>query len=166
MAGVEDFLAAAAEQFRQPAGEQRHDAGAEHAGNDAARDPDARGRRRRGHRHDDADDQAGFENLAKDDQQRRQHGNLMALYCGRPDDHGTTRKPCVVMVKVVVEIVAAGLLAAAHGRRASLPTGTIFSKCRSLLSNSDTMSIEILDRESRSACPAARALRRVRTCDP
>ena len=45
-AGIEHFLAAAAEQFRQSAREQRHQARAEHAGGDAARDPQAAPRRR------------------------------------------------------------------------------------------------------------------------
>ena len=69
-AGVEHFLAAAAEQFGQAAGEQRHQAGAEYAGGDAAGDPVTAPHHSRGHSHDDADDQAGLENLAKDDQQR------------------------------------------------------------------------------------------------
>ena len=37
--GIEDFLTAAAEQFRQPAGEQRYEARPEHARRHTARDP-------------------------------------------------------------------------------------------------------------------------------
>jgi hypothetical protein len=75
-AGVEQFLAAAAEQLRQPAGEQSDYAGAEHAGHDATCDPAPAPGDAGRHRHHDADNQAGFEDLTKYNHQRSKHGHL------------------------------------------------------------------------------------------
>ena len=103
-AGVEQFLAVAAEQLRQSASKQRHQAGAKHAGRDAAGDPTPAARHARGHRHDDADDQSGLENLTKDDQKRRKHGHLTAqLY----DDSWHDQKPLRLAMEIVEEIIAA-----------------------------------------------------------
>ena len=51
----------------------------------------------RRHRHDDADDQAGLEDFAKDDQQRRKHGTLMTLHWTTDSRHD--QKPCVAWWK-------------------------------------------------------------------
>ncbi len=92
--GIEHFLAAAAEQIRQSGREQRHHAGAEDAGGDAARDPQGAAGDARGHGHDDADNQAGLEDFAEYDQQGGQHGNLTtrpSFYAFHDMFHGTTR---------------------------------------------------------------------------
>ena len=109
MRGVEHFLAAAAEQFRQAAGEQRHHAGAEHAGRDAAGNPQPAARHAGGHRHDDADDQAGLEDLAEDDQQRASTDTSCVIgFTARNSWHD--QKTLRLMVEIVEEIVAARLL--------------------------------------------------------
>ena len=43
----------------------------------------AAARHARGHGHDDADDQAGFENFTEDDQQRGKHGDLTSSFDAR-----------------------------------------------------------------------------------
>ena len=51
----------------------RHDRGAEHAGADADRDPAAAAGNAARRRHHDADDQAGFDDFAKDDDECAEH---------------------------------------------------------------------------------------------
>ena len=47
------------------------------------------------HRHDDADDEAGLDDFAKDDDQRAQHLQFLIVAPTGPD-HCVTRKPSVV----------------------------------------------------------------------
>src|SRR6202044_4004063 len=108
-AGIEYFLTAAVEKFRQAAGEQRHQARAEDAGANAARDPCRAAGHARGHGHDDTDDQACFEDLAEDDQQRREHGTLISLHCTIIKSLHD-QKALRLTVEIVVEIVASRLL--------------------------------------------------------
>ena len=55
------------------AGERRHRAGPEYAAPDPATDPPAALLDRARDRHHDADDQAGFDHFAKDNEQRTEH---------------------------------------------------------------------------------------------
>ena len=72
-AGVEDLLAGAVEGVLEGAGEQSEDGGAEDARADAACQPDGAAGDPLGCRHDDADDEAGFEDFAEDDDQACEH---------------------------------------------------------------------------------------------
>ena len=65
-------------------GEDRHQRSAEHPRRDAARDPQSAPRRAAARRHDDADDQRGFEYLAEDDDCGRQHRDAPYLTMRRP----------------------------------------------------------------------------------
>ena len=59
--------------FSRSAGEQSEDGGAEDAHADAACQPDGTAGNPLGCRHDDADDEAGFEDFAEDDDQACEH---------------------------------------------------------------------------------------------
>ena len=72
--GVEDLLAHSREGVGERTGKRREDAGAGGAAGDGAGYPLAPADQALRRRQDDADDQAGLEHLAKDDQQRREHG--------------------------------------------------------------------------------------------
>src|SRR5437588_12856641 len=70
---VEQLLAIAFEQFRQRAGKSGNDAGADQAYGNAAADQEATpGDALRDGEHD-ADDEAGFDDFAKDNEQRTEH---------------------------------------------------------------------------------------------
>lgn len=75
---VEQLLPHARKKLRERARERRDDAGGKHARQHPAADPAIAIGNRAGHREHDADDQAGFEDLAKDDDECCQHG---PAYC-------------------------------------------------------------------------------------
>jgi hypothetical protein len=72
--GVEDFLAHARRQAADGVGEGGHQAGAGNAGEQPTGDPQPPARHTLGGGEDDGNHQRGFENLAEDDERRRQHG--------------------------------------------------------------------------------------------
>jgi hypothetical protein len=71
---IEQFLPHAGEQVRQSPGKGRDDAGRQHARKHAAADPKIALRHRARNSEHDADDQAGFEHFAENDDQRGDHG--------------------------------------------------------------------------------------------
>ena len=77
-AGIEQFLAGAFEGLRDRAGEDGDQAGAEQAAEDAETDPAPAGGHAARRRHHDADDQAGFDDFAKDDDKGAEHGDQSA----------------------------------------------------------------------------------------
>src|SRR5262249_57853780 len=78
-AGIEQLLAGACERIGDRFGEQGDDAGAERAHAGAERDPGSPLRHATGCRQHDADDQPGFEHLAKDDDERAEHECYSAI---------------------------------------------------------------------------------------
>ena len=66
-AGIEKFLACALKRFRNGAGEHGNDGGAEHAGPDADHYPAAAVGNTARCRHDNADNETGFDDFTKDD---------------------------------------------------------------------------------------------------
>ena len=72
-AGVEQFLAGALERLRYDAGECRDNGRADDAGADADGDPAAAAVNTARCGHDDADDEAGFEDFAKDNNECAKH---------------------------------------------------------------------------------------------
>src|SRR5262249_11629039 len=77
-AGIEKLLADASKERRKGAREHRRDTGPEDAGGRARGNPPFPMSNRPRRRHHDADDETGFEDFAKDDDQGTDHG---LLYC-------------------------------------------------------------------------------------
>ena len=75
-AGVEQLLAAALEQFGENTGECRNDARADEARTDAAGNQEVAPGHSLRHRKYDADDQAGFDDFAENDEQRTEHWRI------------------------------------------------------------------------------------------
>src|SRR5690242_16013329 len=78
-AGVENFLASAAEELRKSAGKERDYASPQDTGADAAADPQCSAGNAGGYGHHDADDQAGLKDLAKNDDECCEHARLTQL---------------------------------------------------------------------------------------
>src|SRR5215470_15046139 len=87
---VEQLLPHAFEQLRQGAREGGNETSCQAAREDTAGDPTIAIFDRARDREHDADDQAGFEDLAKDDDERREH---------EPEPHSTTSAPRAFSLK-------------------------------------------------------------------